>query len=76
MNDLRQYYTRLAAAFVRETKFDLLTSNNLDELKKIFPFGDPPYGVVLDNGREQGVVAHYEEGGEPAESLRKFGLID
>jgi uncharacterized membrane protein YphA (DoxX/SURF4 family) len=66
---------QFAAAFVRETKFDLQTSNNLDELKKIFPFGDPPYGVVLDNGREQGVVPHYEDG-EPAESLRKFGLID
>jgi hypothetical protein len=66
---------RFAAAFIHDTKFDMITSNNLDDLKKIFPFGDPPYGVVLDNGREQGVVAHYDDN-EPAESLRKLGMID
>ena len=68
-------FPQFAAAFVRETGFQALTSNNLGELKAVFPFGDPPYGVVLENGRSQGVVAHYD-GPEPADSLRKLGMIE
>jgi hypothetical protein len=66
---------QFAASFLHDTKFQALTSNDLDMLKKIFPFGDPPYGVALDNGREQGPVAHYDEP-EPAGELRKLGFID
>jgi uncharacterized membrane protein YphA (DoxX/SURF4 family) len=67
---------RYAASFIHDTKFDALTSTtNLDDMKKLFPFGDPPYGVALDNGREQGPVAHYDDP-EPAETLRKLGFID
>jgi uncharacterized membrane protein YphA (DoxX/SURF4 family) len=66
---------RFAASFLHDTGFQALTSNDLDELKKIFPFGDPPYGVALDNGREQGPVSHYDEP-EPAGELRKLGFID
>jgi hypothetical protein len=66
---------QFAPAFVRETGMSMLTSYDLAPLKAVFPFGDPPYGVVLENGREQGVVPHYEEA-EPAATLRKLGLID
>ena len=64
-----------AAAFIHDTGLNMKTSLDLEPLKKIFPFGDPPYGVALDNGREQGPVAHYE-GSEPVDSLKKLGLIE
>jgi uncharacterized membrane protein YphA (DoxX/SURF4 family) len=67
---------RFAAAFLRDTGLKAKTSLDLDLLKKTFPFGDPPYGVVLDNGHEIGPVPHYEEGSEPADTLRKLGVID
>jgi uncharacterized membrane protein YphA (DoxX/SURF4 family) len=66
---------QFAPAFVRETGIKALTSYDLEPLKKIFPFGDPPYGVALENGRESGPIAHYE-GEEPAVTLRKLGLIE
>ena len=67
---------RFAPAFIRDTGLKMQTSLNLDTLKKVFPFGDPPFGIALENGRERGPVAHYNEGNEPAESLRKLGLIE
>ena len=66
---------RFAAAFLRDTGLKAVTSLDLDMLKKVFPFGDPPYGVLLENGRERVPVAHYEEN-EPADTLRKAGFID
>ena len=68
---------RFAPAFVRETGLKAVVSLDLDQLKKVFPLpGDPPYGVVLDNAGEQGPVPHYEEGNEPADTLRKLGVIE
>lgn len=66
---------RFAGAFLRETGFKARTSLDSEMLKKVFPFGDPPYGVALENGREKGPVAHYEEP-EPGDTLRKLGYID
>lgn len=66
---------RFAAAFLRDTSLKAKTSLDLDVLKKTFPFGDPPYGVALDNGHEIGPVPHYE-GSEPADTLRKLGFIE
>lgn len=69
---------QFAASFVHDTGMNMQTSLDLDQLKKIFPFGDPPYGVALENGRETGPVSHFDEGGgtEPADTLRKLGLIE
>ncbi len=57
-----------------------LVSSDLAKLKAAFPMpGDPPYGVVIDNGRQVGVVQHYDDeddGKEPAATLRQLGLID
>jgi uncharacterized membrane protein YphA (DoxX/SURF4 family) len=66
---------QFAPAFVRETGMTMLTSLDVAKMKAVFPFGDPPYGVALDNGREKGPVAHYEDA-EPAETLRKLGFIE
>jgi uncharacterized membrane protein YphA (DoxX/SURF4 family) len=66
---------RYAASFLRDTGFKAGTSLDLDTLKKIFPFGDPPYGVVLENGREKGAVSRYDDT-EPAVTLKKLGAIE
>src|SRR5579872_121491 len=64
---------QFAAAFLHDTGLKALTSYDLDLLKKTFPFGDPPFGVALERGREKGPVTHYDPP-EPAISLRKLGF--
>jgi uncharacterized membrane protein YphA (DoxX/SURF4 family) len=65
-----------AEAFMKDNALKGVITPDLDKLKAAFPFGDPPYGVFVENGRQQGSVSRYEEGNEPAESLRKLGLIE
>ncbi len=64
-----------AGAFLTDTGLKAKTSLDLDLLKKTFPFGDPPYGVVIENGRERAPVPHYDLP-EPSETLKKLGLIE
>jgi hypothetical protein len=67
--------THFAASFLSDTKFTAKTSLDFEPLKKIFPFGDPPYGVVLENGRSKGLVSQFDQD-EPAATLRKLGAIE
>jgi uncharacterized membrane protein YphA (DoxX/SURF4 family) len=66
--------------FMTDNHLKALVSSDLQKLKTAFPMpGDPPYGVVIDNGRQVGAVAHYDDednGKEPAATLRQLGLID
>jgi uncharacterized membrane protein YphA (DoxX/SURF4 family)/thiol-disulfide isomerase/thioredoxin len=39
-----------AASFLSDTKLKAGTSLELDKLKKVFPFVDPPYGIALNDG--------------------------
>jgi uncharacterized membrane protein YphA (DoxX/SURF4 family)/thiol-disulfide isomerase/thioredoxin len=64
-----------AASFLTDTGLKAKTSLDLDLLKKTFPFGDPPYGVLIENGRERAPVPHYDEP-EPSDTLKKLGLIN
>jgi uncharacterized membrane protein YphA (DoxX/SURF4 family) len=64
-----------AGSFLTDTGFKAKTSLDLELLKKAFPFGDPPYGVVIENGRERGPVPHFDEP-EPLETLKKLGVIE
>jgi uncharacterized membrane protein YphA (DoxX/SURF4 family) len=64
-----------AKDFLTDTGLKAKTSLDLGLLKQTFPFGDAPYGVFLENGREQAPVPHYD-GPEPSETLKKLGLID
>ena len=66
-------------AFMHDNHLKGVISLDLQKMKAVFPFGDPPFGVALDNGREVGPVSHYDDednGAEPAASLRKLGYID
>lgn len=67
---------QFAASFLHDTGLKAITSEEIQKLKAVFPFGDPPYGVVLENGRQIGAVPHYEEGNEPDDTLRKLDLIE
>jgi uncharacterized membrane protein YphA (DoxX/SURF4 family) len=70
---------QFAEAFMHDNKLNGVTSLDRDKLKAVFPFGDPPYGVALENGREVGPVQSYDDedtGTEPAATLRKLGYIE
>jgi uncharacterized membrane protein YphA (DoxX/SURF4 family) len=64
-----------AASFLHDTKLVAKTSNDTAELRKLFTFSAPPYGVVVENGRVKGIIQHYDEP-EPLTSLKQFGLVE
>jgi uncharacterized membrane protein YphA (DoxX/SURF4 family) len=64
-----------AGSFLTDTGLKAKTSTDLVLLKKTFPFGDPPYGVLIENGHERAPVPHYD-GPEPSDTLKKLGLIE
>jgi hypothetical protein len=66
---------RWAEGFFHDTKLNARVSTNTDELRKLFVFNYPPYGVALDNGRVKGIVSHYDEP-QPEADLRGLGLIE
>jgi hypothetical protein len=65
-----------AEAFMKDNNFKGVTTLDLQKLKSVFTFGDPPFGVALESGRELGPVSHYEEGDEPRTTLKKFGFVE
>ena len=66
---------QFAAEFLRDTKLNAVTSLELEKLKGTFTFKDTPFGIVLENGRQKGIIPRYDDP-EPGESLKKFGLIE
>jgi uncharacterized membrane protein YphA (DoxX/SURF4 family) len=64
---------QFAPDFLRDTGLKAGVSNDLQLLKKTFPFGDPPAGVALENGREIEAVTKFEDP-EPAQTLRRLGF--
>jgi hypothetical protein len=70
---------RFAADFLRDTGLKAVTSLDWQKLKAVFPFGDPPYGVAIENGREKGPVQHFDDedtGAEPAATLKQLGYVE
>jgi hypothetical protein len=70
---------QFAEGFMHDNKLNGVISLERDKLKAVFPFGDPPYGVALENGHEVGPVQSYDDedtGTEPAATLRKLGYIE
>ncbi len=66
---------QFAAEFMQSTGLRGGTSLEVDELKKTFPFGDPPYGVALENGRQTAALGIFDKA-EPEQTLRKMGYIE
>jgi uncharacterized membrane protein YphA (DoxX/SURF4 family) len=61
--------------FMQTTGLKGVVSTDLDLLRKTFPFGDPPAGVALENGREVAALTQFE-GEEPAMTLKKLGFAN
>lgn len=65
---------QFAQGFLDDTHLNAVISNDLPQLKKIFPFVSAPAGVALVNGREKMALTQFEDP-EPAETLKKLGFI-
>jgi hypothetical protein len=61
--------------FMESTGLKGVNSLDHESLKKLFPHGDPPYGVVLEHGRMKTGLQRFDEA-EPEATLRKNGFID
>lgn len=66
---------QFAANYLEDTKLKAGVSNDLNELKAIFPYVAVPSAVALENGREKMELTKFEEGDEPAATLRQLGFI-
>lgn len=66
---------QFAASFLKDTGLRAGTSNDLQLLRSIFKFQDPPYGVALVRGRQKVALPAFEDG-EPEAALRKIGFIE
>jgi len=66
---------QFAAYFMESTGLNGKNSPDHESLKKLFPFGDPPYGVVLEHGRMKTGLQRFDEA-EPEATLRKLGYIE
>lgn len=69
--------TRLAQfgqTFLNDTKLKARVSSDVARLKQVFPFGDPPYAVAIEGGRQKAALARFDDV-EPAATLRKLGFI-
>jgi hypothetical protein len=65
-----------AQSFLHDTKLKASTSLQLDELKKAFPFIDPPFGVALEDGRVKGTFGQAQFYPPlPEAALQKLGLV-
>ena len=68
---------QFAANFMQDTGLSAkaVVSNDLEPLKKVFPFVNAPAGVALVEGHEKAAVTQFE-GNEPEATLRKLGFIN
>ena len=65
---------QFAQGFLEDTHLKAVVSNDLPQLKKIFPFVSAPAGVALVNGREKMALTQFEDP-EPEATLKKLGFI-
>lgn len=61
--------------FMESTGLNGKNSPDHASLKAIFPFGDPPYGVVLEHGRMKTGLQRFDDT-EPEATLRQLGYIE
>ena len=64
---------QFAPNFLHDTGLKASISPDLALLKKTFPFGDPPAGAALEQGRQKEAVTKFE-GDEPVATLRRLGF--
>jgi uncharacterized membrane protein YphA (DoxX/SURF4 family) len=63
-----------AAGFLTNTGLAAQLTFDVDPLRKVFAFKDPPYAVALEGGRAKALLNRFDEA-EPAATLRQLGFI-
>lgn len=66
---------RFAKGFMEETGLRAPISPEAAELKKVFPYVNPPFGVAIENGRQKASFIAFE-GNQPAAGLKKIGFVE
>lgn len=66
---------QFARQFLDGTGLQAVISTDTEKVKAIFPFGDPPYGVLLENGRLVKTLPYFDND-EPGTTLRTLGFIE
>jgi len=67
---------QFAADFLHDTHLKASTSLEIAQLKKAFPFVDPPYGVALVDGRTQATFPQMQFNAPlPAPDLKKLSFV-
>lgn len=64
---------QFAGQFLKDTGFVAKVTNDTEALKKVFPFGDPPFLVLIENGRQKAAINKFDEP-EFTERLVKSGF--
>lgn len=63
-----------APMFLRDTGLKAGVSPDAAKLREVFKFGDPPYAVALEHGRQVQAFAVFDEK-EPLEGLKRLGFV-
>ncbi len=66
---------QFAQSFLDQSGLRAAVTTDVEPLRKLWTFRDPPYGVVLENGRQKAVLNIFDER-EPTATLRQLGLIE
>jgi hypothetical protein len=66
---------QFADQFLKDTGFAAGTSLDWRALQAVFPFGDPPFGVLLERGRQKAALRTFAET-EPRDTLRRLGAVE
>jgi hypothetical protein len=66
---------QFATGFLATTGLKARLTTDTDQLKATFPFGDPPFGVFIENGRQKAAFAIFDSQ-QPSAKLRDLGLIE
>lgn len=66
---------QFAADFLKDTGLHAKTSLDVQPLRAVFKFIDPPYGVALESGRQKAAIMNFDES-EPAKTLRQIGFVE
>jgi uncharacterized membrane protein YphA (DoxX/SURF4 family) len=64
---------QFAKGFLKDTGMNALVSPDLDKLKAAFPFGDGPYAVALEMGRQKASITTFEA--KAATDLKELGFL-
>ena len=64
-----------AQQFLDAAQWQIPISTDAEKLRETFSFGDPPYGALLENGRQVVGLTLYE-GDEPRATLKELGFIE